>query len=373
MAGRQGFPRERTFLRVSEPVFSSWRPRSPEPEQNFPATESGHWDRAVLAAQPGAHFMQSAAWAQFRSASPWKAVQSSARLPDGETFPFQRFLRRVPGLGVLHHAPRVAGIDAPFVGAFSERVRALSGSNALAFKLELYQPHGELVQTFLDHGWRVTRESQYRNAVAVDLRGSAESLLASVKSRARYEIRVAERNNVTVQQVPLTAANIDLMLTLVTTTAERSGAFFRSPAYLTSSWRVFAARDQGRLYFASHEGEVLAGAFVFTFGTTGWYKDGGSTRAKSGVMAPRYLQWHIMRDLQAQGFHRYELGNIPAPATAQESPMWGLYKFKTAFAQSQQEYMPALEYPLSRRYPLWQTSEPALLRLHSSLRRDYWY
>jgi serine/alanine adding enzyme len=338
--------------------------------ETTPAAPSA-WDSAVLAGQPDPHFMQSDAWADTKVHTPWKVSRLGA---DASPLPVQLFRRGVPALGTLLHAPRVAGVKKDAVPALTEAVRRHASAKDFAVKLEFFQhDDDEMLAAFLENGWMRTRASQYRFAVALDVSGTEEEAFARFKKRARYEVRSAEKAGVTVERVPLTEENISTMVGLVNVTKDRSGAFFRDRNYLSTAWNAFAGHDQGALYFASHEGEILAGAFVFTYGTTGWYKDGGSTRSKPKLMAPRYLQWEIIRDLRNSGITRYELGNIPAPDAVESSSSAGLYRFKTAFSDSTVRYLPAVELPLRGTQKLWHTQEHRYLGAYSRLRHDYWY
>jgi hypothetical protein len=338
-----------------------------------PARRRSDWDSRVLAGQGDSHFMQSDAWAAAKAGSPWRLSRIRARQA-GSPLPVQLFQRGVPALGTLVHAPRVAGVTADAVPGLTTALRDTAPRGAFAVKLEFFQHDDDaLLQQFLANGWMRTKASQYRHAVAVDLTGTEEQVFARFKKRARYEIRSAERGGVVVERVPLTEQNIDTMVDLVNVTKDRSGAFFRDRTYLAAVWTAFAERDQGSLYFASHEGEVLAGAFALTFGPTAWYKDGGSVRSNPKLMAPRYLQWEIMRDLRARGITRYELGNIPAPDAVEASSSAGLYRVKTGFADDTVRYLPAVELPLRRIQGLWHTQEHRFLAAYSRLRHDYWY
>lgn len=345
----------------------------PMTASDAPVSRRSDWDSSVLTGQGESHFMQSDAWAAAKAGSPWRLSRIRGRQA-GSPLPVQLFRRSVPGVGSLVHAPRVAGVHADSVPDLTAALRDTAARGAFAVKLEFFQHDDDaLLHEFLANGWMRTKASQYRHAVAVDLTGTEEEVFARFKKRARYEIRSAERGGVVVERVPLTEENIDTMVALVNVTKHRSGAFFRDRRYLTTIWSAFAERGQGSLYFASHEGEVLAGAFALTFGPTGWYKDGGSVRSKPKLMAPRYLQWEIMRDLRARGVTRYELGNIPAPDAVESSSSAGLYRFKTGFSDETVRYLPALELPLRRTQGIWHTQEHRFLAAYSRLRHDYWY
>ena len=347
------------------------------------------WDSRVLAAQPGAHFMQSDAWATLKAGTAWtpsrleiafpSATATSASAPSGSatkvsaTFPVQAFSRKVTPLGTLRHLPRVTGVTTEHVAGLTAAAES-SPKGTLAMKLEFFQPiDTDLVASFKDAGWVACKASQYRHAVVIDTSGTEESLLAGFKKRARYEVRLAERSGVTVQAAEPTEANMHRLLTLIRETADRTGAFFRNDEYLLKSWRAFAARGQGFVYLAEHEGDLVAGAFVMTFGTVGWYKDGGSTREKDKLGGARYLQFCIMRDLQARGITSYDLGVIPPPAEAENSAMKGLFTFKTSFSEETTTFMPALQYHLGRGYNLWHKYEGKYLGAYSRLKHDYWY
>lgn len=333
----------------------------------------GTWDRHVLASQIRPHFMQSDTWRTFRDLSDWESSQFSARLGDEREFNYQTFTRSIPGLGSIEHAPRVAGIHERNIGAFTDHVRNRSGAS-FAFKLELFQERDEELEAmFLENGWLPCRASQYRFAVDVDLSGSWEQVSARMKRRARNEFRAGLKAGVVVERVALTKTNVETMLRLVEETRNRTSAFFRSDDYLTNSWHIFEASGQGELWFARVNQDIVAGAFVFTFGPTAWYKDGGSTRTGSKTFAARVLHTEIMRSLNARGYVRYELGNVPAPESNPSGASAGLLTFKGAYSRHVVEYMPAFEYPFRWQAKIWRANESRFVRLYSALSRDYWY
>jgi len=332
------------------------------------------WDAQVLATQPDPHFIQSEAWSEVKAPDGWQPEQHSA--PQGGGRPaIQTFRRHAPLVGGVVHAPRISGLTHTSIHAFTELAQSTADGRVAAFKLEPYQAHDDdLVAAFTAAGWRVGDGTQYRHGVTVSLAGTEDDVWMSFKPRARNEINQAlKKRGVTTERVPLTEENIDTLATLIGETRERSGAFFRSRAYLERTWRTLDAHGQGRLYFAYVDARIVAAAFVFTFGANAWYKDGGSLRSDSNSFAPRALQWNIMRDLIAEGYAHYDLGNIPDPENPHEGGMRGLFVFKTGFARETKHYLPVLEYPLSKKFSRWQRHESTLIRLMFMKNKDYWY
>ncbi len=334
--------------------------------------EEKAWDKLVLKTNKTPHYIQSSAWGESKARSQWPVSRLVAYTENG-ILSLQVFSRTVPGLGRLHYAPEVAGVATENIPALTQQLYSQYGKG-LVFKLELYQPYSEeLIKAFEENGWVMGKSVQHRNTVIVDLTGTEEDLFGRIKKRARYEIRVAQRNNVRVEKVAVTPEKLDLLATLMNITAKRSGAFFRKNKYSNKYWQSFAKNNQGSLYFAYHDMDLLAGAFVITYSNRAWYKDGGSVRHKSELMGPRFLQWEIMRDLQKQGIQFYDLCGIPAVEDLEKSSMKGLYVFKTGFACETTKFMPAMELPFGKRYSIWQKTENEFLRLYSGFTKDFWY
>jgi serine/alanine adding enzyme len=328
------------------------------------------WDDRVVSSHSLPHFMQSSTWERVRTGGPWRVVRRE--LGNEREHPALVYERHVEDVGVLQHVPRLSGLGPDGVEAFTERVRAERGA-AFASKVEVHQRRDEaLIAAFAAAGWLPTLASQYRHAVVVEPAAGEEQLLAGMKHRARTEIRMAERNGVVAGRVELTDENRSQMVDLMRETEERSGAFFRTVDYLERVWTAFADDDRGDLYFATHEGRVVAGAFIARFGRTAWYKDGGSMRDQPQLMASRLLQWRIMCDLAATGIERYDLGHVPSPSEP-DAPGQGVLIFKSAFSRDVVEFMPAFLLSHEPAADDWRRGERDFLADYHRRTGDYWY
>ncbi|SDH29829.1 lipid II:glycine glycyltransferase FemX [Agrococcus jejuensis] len=330
------------------------------------------WDAEVLAAQARAHYMQSSAWARTRAGSPWTALRD--RIPvDGTDYPVQLFARKAPLAGTIYHAARIAGVTPAHVAALTERARSYP-KGVFAVKAEVFQEYDQtLVDAFEAAGWVRTVSSQYEHAVMVDLSGSLDEVSARFKKRARNSYRSAAKQGVTIDEVPMTPESIARMHVLIDEVRERTGGYFRPHSYFQRIWDVYDAEGQGRFFYAMHEGESVASAFVIRFGDTAWYKDAGSQRENPKLFAPYAMQWAIMQRLHEEGVTGYELANIPDPASWEDSDIRGLYVFKTAWAPEPVRYMPSFELPLNGRYALWQRAGRYLRALYTRRTKDAWY
>jgi peptidoglycan pentaglycine glycine transferase (the first glycine) len=212
-------------------------------------------------------------------------------------------------------------------------LRATAGS-AFAIKIEPEIEQTDAATSVLrDIGLEKSRHDVQisRATIIVDLRPDEDALLASFKPKCRYNIRLAQRRGVVVEPVPLDGASIDTMFSLMAVTRDRAGFTLRSREYFAGYWRLHAAAGQGQLFFASLDGEVLAGVFA------------------------TYIQWEVMRWLKARGIEAYDLVAVPPARELNPShPLYGLYRFKSGFSEHITEYVGTWDLPIRRtRYAAW--------------------
>ncbi len=270
------------------------------------------WDDRVLATHTTPHFMQSSTWETVRTGGPWHV--SRRGLGVERDYPALVFERLAEGFGILQHLPRVSGISPADVprperadpGGARPRLRdedrgapaarrdahrgvpgeRLAAHARLAVPAHRHRRHG-------DERGRHPRPHEEASSER-DPGGRAERRHRGPRRPERGEPAAHDRTS---------------------SARPRSGRAPSSAGRATSNacGRRSSNDDRGRLYFAWHEGRVVAGAFVALYGPNAWYKDGGSLRDQPQLMASRLLQWGIIRDLAEVGIERYDLGHVPPP------------------------------------------------------------
>lgn len=309
------------------------------------------------------HYMQAQLWADVKKKFGWKYSNE-----DGLII----YNRSVPGVGRLFYAPGVMGVvDA---AKFTKDIKQLC-SKAFAIRLELNEPYDEnLMRDFEQAGWKKSKSHvQYRHTINIDLTKPQNDMWMNFKSRGRYEVLQAEKAGVTVELTEPSNENLNIMYELMHLTSHRNKFFIRDKKFSMEYWRKFRDAGQLRLFFAKHEGEILAGSVILTNGRLAWNKDGGSTRAKANLMAPRLVQWAVIKHLKKEGFTNYDLGGIPPQDSFEGSRIPGIYIFKSAFSKESTALMPTLELPLSIRYKMWPKAEKQWLRAYNLLAHNLWW
>jgi lipid II:glycine glycyltransferase (peptidoglycan interpeptide bridge formation enzyme) len=181
---------------------------------------------------------------------------------------------------------------------------------------------------------RSAADVQSPDTALVDLSGAEEAILSRMKSKGRYNIRLAQRRGALVRSGG--AEELGRFYALYQETARRDGISIHALSYYQTLFAHCAdyPGQELRLYFAEHQARPLAAAIVlFRKGTangTATYLYGASSNEDRNLMAPYAVQWKAMRDAKAWGCAEYDLFGIP-PNDDPNHPMAGLYRFKTSF------------------------------------------
>lgn len=170
------------------------------------------------------------------------------------------------------------------------------------------------------------------DTVIIDLEPGEEELLAAMKPKTRYNIRLAFRKGVEV--VSEGAAGLETWYRLYRETAVRDRIAIHPESYYRTLFRLAEEHPEDNLQLdllmARADGEALAGIIVSRFGGTATYMYGASANDRRNLMPAYALQWQAMQTARAAGCGRYDLFGIP-PADDPSHPMHGLFRFKTGF------------------------------------------
>ncbi len=244
-------------------------------------------------------------------------------------------------------------------------------------KSEENQLGGSICQELRDREWIFSKEQiQYRNTVLVDITKSEDAILAAMKSKTRYNIRLAGRKGVKVR--PGTKEDLETLYQMYARTAVRADFTIRSEAYYQTIWNEFFPADHrtgvdpvAQPLIAEVEGDPVAGAVIFRFLDRAWYIHGMSLLEHSDKMPSYRIQWESMRWAKSQGCSVYDMWGAPDQFTP-EDPMWGVYRFKSGFGGQVVRTMGAWDYPgRGFSYRLYHRVLPQILNLMRLFRDQF--
>ena len=199
-------------------------------------------------------------------------------------------------------------------------------------------------------GWRYSADQiQFKNTVLVDLTPSEEELLARMKQKTRYNIRLAAKKGVSLRNG--TPTDFEKLYKMYAETSVRDGFVIRDQGYYQTIWNTFMSNQQppnsepqstisnlqspitnyhlpfAEPLIAEVDHEPVAAIFVFYFARHAYYVYGMSRDIHREKMPSYLLQWEAIKRAKAKGCRVYDLWG--APDTFDESDsMWGVYRFK---------------------------------------------
>ena len=177
-------------------------------------------------------------------------------------------------------------------------------------------------------GWSYSSDQiQFKNTVLIDLSATEDEMLARMKQKTRYNIRLAEKKCVTIRVG--TKDDLPGMYQMYAETSVRDGFVIRDENYYQTVWNLFmqSSEPNAEPLIAEVNGEVTAAIFVFYFAKRAYYVYGMSRNAHREKMPTYLLQWEAMKRAKAYGCLVYDLWGAPDEFNESDS-MWGVFRFK---------------------------------------------
>ena len=300
----------------------------------MPTVSLSEWNQ-FLEFHPAAHLLQMGEWGELKRDFGWKPVRF---ILDRETGA-QILFRRLPlGLTLGYMPKPVFSGQWPLVSEqFWREVDAICKSNkAIFLKIEpdaWVEEFNLQPSTFKPSNHNI----QPPRTIVVDIKGNEEQILARMKPKCRYNIRLAQKKGVTVRAWDDISAFHEMM----TVTGGRDKFGVHSNEYYQRAYELFHEKGTCELLAAEYEGEPLASLMVFAnpFGKRAWYVYGASNDNERNRMPTYLLQWEAIRWARARGYEEYDLWGVPDEDEAKlesefesrRDGLWGVYRFKRGF------------------------------------------
>ncbi len=276
------------------------------------------WD-AFLSATPGGHYAQTSLWAQIKAQQGWRSARVIATRGVCVVGGAQLLMRPLPLLGAVGYVPRgpLCARDAREVaGECLDALSRLARSHAVRY-LVIQPPPGEeaLVRHLTARGFRPSDVEVTPTAtVLLDLRSDPDVLLARMKHKTRYNIRLAERKGVRVREGG--ADDLPLFHRLMAATAQRNGFHTYPEAHFRHIWQTLAPYGYARLFVAEVADEPASALFAIPFGDTVTYWRGAWSGEHGNHHPNEAMHWAAIRWARAQGYRWYDLDGLDASIAA---------------------------------------------------------
>jgi lipid II:glycine glycyltransferase (peptidoglycan interpeptide bridge formation enzyme) len=336
---------------------------------------------SLISKLPNPHFLQTYEWGQVKSRYSWTPIylvwDEKGKMKE-ERSPLSSFIFPVQAAClVLKHTIPIRGFAAKLCVLYAPkgplmdwgdallRQRVLDDLQAFAKKQgaiflkidpdvvlgtgipqsesDVVDGNGRAVMAELQkRGWIFSEDQiQFRNTVLIDLSPSEEEILARMKQKTRYNIRLAEKKGVTVRVGD--EKDFSMLYKMYAETSVRDGFVIRAEGYYQTVWKMFKGLKVERLesyatiqpsnlptsepLIAEVDGEPVAAIYLFYFAGRAYYVYGMSREAHREKMPNYLLQWEAIKRAKSLGCNVYDLWGAPDKFDESDS-MWGVFRFK---------------------------------------------
>ena len=258
--------------------------------RSIPATEREQWNRFVSGHASG-HLLQSWGWGELKAnwhplrLALWDTQQNEmvavsqvlrkglggiplqaghlAYIPKGPVMDWSQCLPGVDNERATKKDQARASLAPTFLALIDARLRR---DGAIALQIELGQELGaaeseEIVNCLKTMQFHPVRAIQPTRTVLLDLMPDEETLLANMKEKWRYNVRLAGRKGVQVR-IAQTVEDVRAWYELLRITSERDQFGIHTLDYYLRAWNIFVPDNAAQLFLAEYQGQLLAGIFV---------------------------------------------------------------------------------------------------------------
>jgi peptidoglycan pentaglycine glycine transferase (the first glycine) len=348
------------------------------------------WD-AIIQKLPHAHLLQTREWSLIKAPLGWSPLAYSWEDDEGSCkaacLVLKRQIRILPGLlsACILYAPKGPLLDwhdQPLVERVLSDLKQITREEKSIFikidpdiiwatglpgaEEEKHIPEGTRLQGDLkSSGWQYSNNQiQFRNTIFIDLLCTDDELLARMKQKTRYNIRLAEKKGVEIRKGSL--SDVSMLSKMYAETSLRNGFAVREREYYERVWQILL--DAGMLTFliAEFEGEPIAGLVLFHFAGQAYYFYGMSTEVHRECMPTYLLQWKAIQISRELGCSVYDLWGAPENFNESDA-LWGVFRFKEGLGGRLIRTIGAWDFPVKHdQYNLYTSIMPRILAVMRS-------
>lgn len=170
----------------------------------------------------------------------------------------------------------------------------------------------------------------YPYSYITDLKKTEDELLYQMHSKTRYNIKIANRHGVKVEENS-TDAGFEIYLKLLFDTTARQGFYLHSRQYHRDLWKILKPTGIPHIFLASYHGEVLSAFMLFLYNDQLFYPYGASLDFHREVMAPTLLMWESIKFGKSMGLKKFDMWGSLGPNAKEGDPGFGFHRFKQGF------------------------------------------
>lgn len=182
----------------------------------------------------------------------------------------------------------------------------------------------------------------------LDITPSEEELLKNMHSKTRYNIRLAQKRGVYIEE-DNSEKGLEQYLKLTKETTKRQGFFAHSSSYHRKLWETLPKNTDTdsltyHLFHARFKDEhktvhTLVSWVVFVFHDTLYYPYGASSSVHREFMASNLMAFEAIRFGKKLGLKRFDMWGALGPDADPKDPWYGFHRFKEGYGATLTEFI----------------------------------
>lgn len=185
---------------------------------------------------------------------------------------------------------------------------------------------------------------QPRHTQILNLEKFENDILAQMKPKGRYNIRLAQKKGVKICEISFD--KIESFYLLYKTTFERNKFEGKDLDFFHTYAKN--CNEFSKVFIAQVGKDILASAIVVYWGNRATYFYGASSNKMREFMAPYALHWHITSDAKKKGYKEYDFWGIAKDENDESHDWHGITKFKKQFGGEQLNFIGAHDYVVQK-------------------------
>ena len=294
---------------------------------------------------PESGFMQSSFWAQFKESEGYEVTrlvyEQGGQIVGGASL-LRFHLTGDSNFIFCPEGPILPWGDEPVVRRALQELIAFTREipNALGLRIE---PHLPIPLPRVIRNWAdAPTDLTPAHTLTLDLTQTEDQLLASAHPKCRYNLRIADREQVQIEVVQ-DVARCHEFYRLLLETSGRAGFFCEPLGFFLNLMSTLFKTNSGQLLMANWNGQILAMIVVVYFGRRATYLYGASTSDHRNKMPSYPLHRAAMREARLRGCIEYDMYGVDA-FERRDHLYAGITRFKKQWGGVVQQRIGARDY-----------------------------
>lgn len=293
------------------------------------------------------HPLQTYEWGEFREQSGVKVIRRGIFVDNKLISGFQLTIHKIPKTPwTIGYLPKG---ESPTLEMIEELYSIGKNENCIFIQLEpnIIQNSKFKIQNLIHDSKFIIHNSARplftRYTFHLDLTKSEDELLKNMHPKARYNIKIARKHNVIVEEDNSDKA-FEEYLRLTKETTNRQGFYAHTETYHRQQWETLPHtlnenQLSSHLFVAKYNEKILTAWIVFVFKDMMYYPYGASSSENREVMSSNLMMWEVIRWGKTHNLKTFDMWGALGPNPDTKDSWYGFHNFKEKYGPEHVEFV----------------------------------